>query len=143
MLDTQNLSATMSIEEWKNLAIKLEVSDTIPHSWFILRENYLRYLCYTIFQITIQGIAIPVLPPVDEVTKHINDQLVESFQHDPLLEPIEYDAEVIKLLNEGKVYIGMCLIFNIILISSLIFFFFKIILSIKLFRQRNNSSSYY
>ncbi len=93
--------------------------------------------------ITIQGIAIPVLPPVDEVTKHINDQLVESFQHDPLLEPIEYDAEVIKLLNEGKVYIGMCLIFNIILISSLIFFFFKIILSIKLFRQRNNSSSYY
>lgn len=37
----------MSSNDWKKVAIDLKVGD-VPHSWFIIRETYLRFLFYII-----------------------------------------------------------------------------------------------
>lgn len=57
----------------------------------------------------IQGIPIPSIPPLKDVNKLLNDTIVESLQHDPLLNPKEYDEEAAKIMNDGKLYIGMTL----------------------------------
>ncbi len=38
----QNLTTNMTSNEWKRIATNLKCTD-IPHAWFIIKENYLRY----------------------------------------------------------------------------------------------------
>lgn len=47
------------------------------------------------------------LPTLQEVNKHIENLIVETFQHDPLTNPDEFDKEAVAILEKDKIVIGM------------------------------------
>jgi len=98
----------MSAKDWKEVALSLNFND-IPHSWFIIRETYLR-MTKPIKRkrklLKVQEVPFPCLPSVNEVNQLLSSMIVESVDINPLTSPKEYDAKVAEILREGKIYIG-------------------------------------
>jgi len=103
------LGSPRSCDEWKVVAQELNVGVDIPHSWFIIRETYLRMTKLSRRKrklLKTEGFPFPCLPSVNEVNKLLSSMIIESLDIDPLLNPKEYDQKALEILEQGKIYIG-------------------------------------